>query len=120
MGGLIRLVSIVASLIVVVSFALFAIDQSQAASDQSSRTIAGQEATAAADPTPREEKQRERIHSKAREAIDDADDVLLKPFAWADSGSGSEWARRGVPTLLALLVYLLGLGYLARAVGMRS
>jgi hypothetical protein len=120
MAGLIRLVSIVASLVVLGSFALFAIDQSQAASNESSRVIAGEQATAAADPTPREEKQRERIHTKPREAVDDADDVLLKPFAWADSGTGSEWARRGVPTLLALLVYFFGLGYLARLIRLRS
>jgi hypothetical protein len=45
-----------------------------------------------------------------REAIDDANDVLLSPFADAGAGSESRWVRRTVPAALALLVYGLGLG----------
>ena len=76
--------------------------------------IAGQAAAAAPDPTAREETLREQAHSKPREAVDDADDILIKPFAWAAEGSSSRWARKGVPTLLALLVYGFALGFLAR------
>ena len=120
MAALLRLVSVVASLIVGVSFVLFALDESRAASDRSTRGISGQEASSAADPSPQEERVRERVHSKPRELIDDADDILLKPFAWADSGSGSLWARKGVPTLLALLVYGLALAFLARVIRVRA
>ena len=63
---------------------------------------------------PGEERARERAHSRAREAIDDADDVLVAPFAGLVDGSASSWVRRGVPTLLALLVYGFGLSFLAR------
>jgi hypothetical protein len=120
MAGLLRFVSVVASLIVLLSFVMFAIDESRTASNASTRAIAGQAAAAEPDPTAREETLRERAHSKPREAVDDADDILIKPFAWASEGSGSRWARKGVPTLLALLVYGFALGFLARAVRMRS
>ena len=120
MAGLLRFVSIVASLIVAASFVMFAIDESQTASDASTRAIAGQAAAAAPDPTAREETLREQAHSKPRELVDDADDILIKPFAWAAQGSGSRWARKGVPTLLALLVYGFGLGFLARAIRVRA
>ncbi|MGZ6643353.1 MAG: hypothetical protein ACXVFK_15215 [Solirubrobacteraceae bacterium] len=120
MAGLLRLVSVVASLIVIVSFTLFAIDESRAASSASTRAIAGQRATSVADPSPSQEKLRERVHGKPREAVDDANDVLVRPFAWADQGSASLWARKGVPALLALAVYGFGLGYLARLLRIRA
>ena len=54
------------------------------------------------------------MNSDARELLDDADDILLSPFAWAAPDSGGKWARRGVPALLAVLVYGIGLSFLAR------
>jgi hypothetical protein len=114
MEGLLRTAAIVASAIVLVSFGLFAIDETRDASDRSVAAITGLEATRSADPTAREERARERAHSKVREAIDDADDVLVTPFAPLTEGSSSSWVRRGIPTLLALVVYGFGLAFLAR------
>jgi hypothetical protein len=45
--------------------------------------------------------------------IDDAAAKLTSPFN-SIIQSGSAWVERGVPTVLALLVYGVGLGYLAR------
>jgi len=118
MAGLLRLVSVVTSLVVVVSFVLFAIDESNAASSASTRAIAGASSSPA--PTTREEVVRERAHSKPREAIDDADDFLLRPFAWAADGTGSRWVRKGVPSLLALLIYGFALSFLVRMVRVRA
>lgn len=120
MAGLLRLGSVVASLIVGASFVMFAIDESQTASDASTRAIAGQSAAATPDPSAREETLREHVHSKPRELVDDADDILIKPFARAAGGSSSRWARKGVPTLLALLVYGFALGFVARAIRVRA
>jgi hypothetical protein len=114
MEGLLRLVAVVASAIVLVSFGLFAIDETRDASNTSIAGIAGLDATRVADPTASEEHAREKAHGKVHEAIDDADDVLVKPFASIAAGSSSSWVRRGVPTLLALLIYGLGLSFLAR------
>jgi hypothetical protein len=49
-----------------------------------------------------------------RETIDDADDVLVAPFAGLVDSSSSSWVRRGVPTLIALVLYGFGLSFLAR------
>ena len=49
-----------------------------------------------------------------REAIDDANDLLLQPFSGLVN-SPSNWVMHGVPALLALLVYGLGLGLLANS-----
>jgi hypothetical protein len=114
MEGLLRTAAIVVSAIVLISFGLFAIDETRNASDSSVAAIAGLEATATADPTASEERARERAHNKVHELIDDTDDVLVKPFASIADGSDSSWVRRGVPTLLALLVYGFGLSFLAR------
>ena len=114
MEGLLRIVAVVASAIVLVSFGLFAIDDTQNASNNTVAQIAGLEATRSADPSASAERAREKAHNKVHEAIDDADDVLVKPFASISADNSSVWARRGIPTLLALLVYGLGLGFLAR------
>ena len=47
-----------------------------------------------------------------REAIDDANDVLLRPFAGLVD-SDSAWVNHGMPAVLALLIYGFGLGMLA-------
>jgi hypothetical protein len=112
--GLLRTASIVACAIVLVSFALFALDETRDAAKQSAAAVAGLEATRSSDPTASEERARERAHSAAREHIDDADDILVRPFAFVTNGTESAWVRRGVPTLLALLIYGLGLSFLAR------
>jgi hypothetical protein len=112
--GLLRTVSIAASVIVLLSFALFGIDETRNASEKSAAGVAGLDATRTSDPSPRQERARERAHSRAREVIDDADDLLVAPFAPIVSGADSSWARRGVPTLIALIVYGFGLSFLAR------
>jgi hypothetical protein len=106
----IRAVAIVASAIVLISFGLFAVDQFRATSEREQDRLAQQDAV---DPAAARERQRERKHSDVREAIDDADDFLVSPFTGIVEGGG-RWANRGLPTLLALLVYGLGLGFLAR------
>jgi hypothetical protein len=111
---LLRTASIVASAIVLVSFALFAYDESRNASDAGVAAIEGLDATRAPNPTAGQERARERAHTRVREAIDDADDVLVAPFAPLTKNTSSSWVARGVPTLLALLVYGFGLGFLAR------
>ena len=103
-----------AGAIVLLSFALFAIDETRDASERSAQAIAGLEATRASDPSASQERARERAPSTARELVDDADDVLVAPFAPIVSSSESSWVRRGVPTLLALIVYTFGLSFLAR------
>jgi hypothetical protein len=109
-----RLLAIGCSLLVIVGWGWFAANETSAASKQSQAEIAGQTAARTADPDPDQERAREKVNGKVHEAIDDANDVLLRPFASIASGSSSKWVRRTIPALLALLVYSFGFGLLAR------
>ena len=106
-----RYLAIALSLVIAIGFTLFALEDIGRASEQSEHRVAG---FTAANPSPAGERERERRHGQPREAIDDANDVLLAPFASIADDSSSKWARRTVPALLALLVYGLGLSFLAR------
>jgi hypothetical protein len=106
-----RAIALVSCAIIALSFVLFATEQ---AGDASQGQV-----SAVVDPGGATERQRESHHTKPRETIDDVNDVLLRPFA-APLSSNTVWVKRGVPTLLGLLVYGLLLLYLARIIGVRS
>lgn len=109
-----RFAAVVCSLLVIVGWGWFAIDETSAASEQSQAEIAGQTASRTASPDPDQELDREKVNSKVHELVDDANDVLLRPFSAVAEDSSSKWVRRTVPALLALLVYGFGIGILAR------
>ena len=87
-------------------FVMFALDESDKGSREQISKV--DDAMNAPDPTARQEVLREKQHSEVREAIDDANDFLLKPFAPLVEDSNSTWTRRLVPTVLALLLYGVG------------
>jgi hypothetical protein len=88
------------------SFALFAIDQASRASKQQVNALATQSSSGTASQSPVS-------HGQPRRFIDDAARSLTSPFR-SLIGSSSQWSLEGVSTALALLVYGVGLGYLAR------
>jgi hypothetical protein len=111
--------STIAAVVLVVSFGLFAIDQARDGSKQQiAKVTKGLEPTNAstnvnqADPSPRTERAREKKHGDVREAIDDANDVLVAPFSGVVD-SKSIWMQRGIPSLIALLLFGVGLRILA-------
>ncbi len=106
-----RYLAIVLSLFIAAGFVLFAVEDFGRASSESVARVSGYTATS---PSAAGERERERRHGTVREAIDDVNDVLLRPFAGVSAGASSRWARRGVPTLLGLLTYGLLLAFLAR------
>jgi hypothetical protein len=117
MGAILRLLAIAASVVIAISFLLFATDEMDRGSKTQQRALANETGVPEPDlaqvsPAPEEEAVREQEHSAVREAIDDANDVLLQPFSNV-ADSSSNWVIRGVPTLLGLLIYGLGLGLLA-------
>jgi hypothetical protein len=109
-----RFAAVACSLLVIAGWGWFAIDETRAASEQSTAEIAGQQASRTASPDPDQEAAREQTNSKVHEWVDDANDVLLKPFSPLTEDSGSKWVRRSIPAVLALIVYGFGLGLLAR------
>jgi hypothetical protein len=97
------------SLLVLASFGLFARDQLAGASkNQQTALAAGVSPSAVTMPA-------RKVHRAAqpRRFIDGAARVLTSPFR-SIVQSSSEWVLNGFPTILALLVYGFGLGYLAR------
>jgi hypothetical protein len=116
MGSLIRMLAIATSGIVLLGFVLFAVDQISHGSKTQQRALDRElgdtTVTDPVAPTPHQERVREAQHGTVREAVDDVNDVLLRPFADLVDSSNA-WVEHGVPTLLALLIYGLGLGLLA-------
>ena len=108
---ILRAVAILVSAVIIVSFALFAIDELNGASQRNEAKLAQD---LEANPPPAAERQREKDHGGLREAIDDANDVVVSPFAGIVSNGDSRWAQRGIPALLAFVVFGFGLGFLAR------
>ncbi|MGH2714585.1 MAG: hypothetical protein ACRDM7_12010 [Thermoleophilaceae bacterium] len=117
MGSVIRLVAIVMSGFVLFGFAFFAVDELDRGSKTQQQALTNELEGRSEDPAPiartsSDEAAREAAHSGFREVIDDVNDVLLGPFVdLVDSKDA--WVIRGVPTILALLLYGLGLGFLA-------
>jgi len=100
----IRSFAVAACVFVALGFVLFAVD---ALSNASTRTVNALVADSAA-----RTQIRDHGHSTFRKFVDHTDDVLLAPFAVANDSS-NQWAVRGIPTVLALLAYGLGLLFLA-------
>jgi hypothetical protein len=117
MAALIRIVAIVACAIVAIGFFAFANDEATQGSSKQVQRI--QQAMDDPSPSANEEQLRQRRHGKVRETIDDANDVLLKPFSGIVD-SKDAWVIRIVPTVLALLVYGLGLTLLANMIPRRK
>ena len=115
MGALIRYVAIAISAVIVLGFALFAVNEmgkgSQAQQDKVEQEL-GHAPNDLINPSAHDEAYREAHQGKFHEAVDDVNDVLLAPFVdLVDSDSA--WVNHGVPTLLGLLIYGFGLGMLA-------
>jgi hypothetical protein len=116
-GSVIRLGAIVTSGFVLLGFAYFAADELDRGSKGQRNALAGELEGSNAEmipvaPPPELEATRELQHGGFREFVDDVGDVLLAPFSELVD-SNDPWVLRGVPTLLALLLYGLGLGTLA-------
>jgi hypothetical protein len=91
---------------VIASFTLFTRDQLVGASAHQQNAIV----SATSRPTA---KAPSTIHHQPRKFIDAAAHDLLSPFS-SIVQSNDQWVTHGIPTVLGLLVYGAGLGFLAR------
>lgn len=126
MAALIRICAVTAASLVALSFAMFAADQLSEGSENQVRSVQGDSSRARSeaagslpDPAPAAERRRAAGNSGIREAIDDADDVLLSPFADLVD-SDNLWVQRLVPGVLGLLLYGLLGSLLANAIPKRQ
>jgi hypothetical protein len=117
MGSVIRLFGIVCAAIVLLGFAFFATDEMGRGSQNQQNALASElESTddpPPVAPSPEEEAQREKVNGTFREGVEDANDLLIGPFATLVDGSSNSWVTHGVPALLGLLLYGFCLGMLA-------
>ena len=107
MGSVIRYVAMAISAVVMLGFVIFAVDETDKGSKAQQAKLERE-----LSPNAKQEAVREREHGAVREAVDDVNDVLLAPFVGVVD-SDNAWVNHGIPTLLALLVYGVGLGFLA-------
>jgi hypothetical protein len=115
LAAILRWSSRIVCLIVIVSFGLFAINQTSTASTHQQEALNGVNggpttSTAAAQPGH---------EGSVHKTIDEVANTLISPFSGITASSTSQWVIRGVGTLMALLVYGLGIGYLARMLRVR-
>ncbi len=101
------LIAVVCCGLVSLSFIMFARDQIDTASVHQQAEINHDGVV----PTPATTPVR---HSQPRRFIDGAAAKLTSPFRGLVRHDASAWVGHGVPTLLALLLYGVGVGYLAR------
>jgi hypothetical protein len=120
LAGALRLASFVLCLIVIASFALFAINQTSNASAHQQQELneaapapAGGSSPGSATPRTHSGK------SSARKVVDGASDAITSPFSAAADATSSEWLKHGINLLLTLLVYGFGLAFLARVIRVR-
>ncbi len=105
-----RLAAILASLVILVSFALFGLDQAGGASHQAQAEV-GSSGAQVLGPA---------IHGTGsgngvRGAIDDVNRVLVSPVHALAPGGSSAWGTRTIDLIGGLLLYGLILGILARS-----
>jgi hypothetical protein len=110
LAKVLRLASVTICLVLMLSFIVFAANQTKSASGHQ-REVLGESASSIHHGSTTKE-------GSVRKDLDEAFFELTSPFSGIVSSS-SEWADRGFRLILALLVYGFGLGYLARVLRVR-
>ena len=105
MATLLRIVAVVASVVILVGLMAFAADEAERGSAAQVESI---------DPSAGAERKREGRSEPVREVIDDANDVLVSPFAGIVT-SRDPWGPRIVSGGLAFLLFGVGGTLLANA-----
>ena len=117
MSALLRLISVVCSLILLLSFAMFAADQARHGSKTEVAKIAAGDNTPV--PTGQRQPAKPKQHGQFRRAVDGANDKLVSPFSGVVTGS-SGWSRHITLLILGFLVFGVGLGFAARYAATRG
>jgi hypothetical protein len=119
LASILRLASFVLCLIVVVSFALFVINRTSNASQHQTQEVNGETTVPGSEHETGVAPDSGGSKGSLRRTIDEASEAITSPFSGITEGSSSQWLIRGVDLLLALLVYGLGLSFVARAIRVR-
>ena len=117
MSALLRLISVVCSLILLMSFAMFAADQARHGSKTTVARIAAGDNTTA--PAGQQQPAKPKQHGEFRRAVDGANNKLVSPFDGVVAGSDG-WTRHITLLILGFLVFGVGIGFVARYVSTRG
>jgi hypothetical protein len=120
LGSLLRLAAISICLVTTASFGLYAINQTDSASAHQTESLATGGAVPSAGTSGSQVQTSETHTTGVRGVIDEFAKALTSPFDSATESSNSEWVKRGVGLLIALLVYGFGLGFIARFIRVRA
>lgn len=101
------LIALACCALLIASFAMFARDQMADASKHQVQELTGGAPATTTVPSVTQE------HSQPRRFIDGAASALTSPFGSLVQSDG-QWVKRGLPTIIALLIYGVGIGYLTR------
>jgi hypothetical protein len=112
--SILRYASIAITAILVLSFVMFISDQSASGTAGEVATLNSENGpTTAPAPVTPAPKSAPKQHGEPRKTIDDLAGKLTKPFDGVAGSSHSKWVRKGLPTLIALLLFGFGLSVLA-------
>lgn len=103
-ASIVRWAGITAACIMLLSFILYATDRSSEATKDQVDQVDGR-----AVPVKRDANE----PNKYRQKLDEVNDKLATPFDPLTRQIGSEWARHGLTALLGLLVFGVGVAWLA-------
>lgn len=112
LAGLLLLASRIVCLIVIAAFVVFVVNQTSTASTHQQNEVLEDSTSPSSTSKPKPE-------STVHRTLDEAANALTSPFAGAVSGSHSQWTIHIVRTVLALLVYGLGVAFLVRFIRVR-
>jgi hypothetical protein len=115
LAGLVLLASRIVCLIVIASFVVFAVDRTNSASTRQQNELSGTAGSAGESGSASSAHE-----SSLHRTLDEAANTLTSPFAGAVSGTSSEWVIQLVRTILALLVYGLGVAFVVRFIRIRT
>jgi hypothetical protein len=110
LARVLKLVSLAVCLIAIAWFAVFAVDQSGKASEHQQAEVHAAEPGNVAPSQSSEPKHESALHKDLNKAFS----TVSSPFSGVTSSMKSQWTIHIVDTLLVLLVYGFGLGFIAR------
>lgn len=121
LARLLRAAAVLCTVIIGLSWVMFATDQASKASNKTQQQIEDAETHTVTTPgQPQAPAPVKKKSTTPRTVIDDAASALLRPFRPIVAGSDSAWAKRTLTTLLGILLYGFVLGMLARTIVTRA
>lgn len=121
LARLIRAAAVICSVIIGLSWVMFATDQASKASNKTQQQIENANTSTVTTPgQPQAPAPVKKKETSPRTVIDDAASALLRPFRPIVAGTDNAWAKKTLPTLIGLVLYGFVLSMVARTIVTRA